>query len=140
MKLGCGVCKKYRIANSFIAKTWALRDGLMLCLQMNLQAVVVELDTRALVDALNNPAYVNTMISPLFDDCRQLINCIPRCCVRHIYYEANMCANKLAGLGLLQSLEFVLYPSPPVDLSPLVETDKCGLYSNRVCLESCSAL
>ena len=44
---------------------------------MNLQSVIVELDARALVDALNNPAYANTILSPLFDDCKQLVTRIP---------------------------------------------------------------
>lgn len=44
-----------------------------------------------------------------------------------------MCADSLSKLGLVQSLDFVLYPSPPVDLAPLIEADKRGLYSNRRC-------
>ena len=63
--------------NSFLVEIWALRDGLQLCYHMNLHAVIVELDARALVDALNNPAYANTILSPLFDDCKQLVTRIP---------------------------------------------------------------
>ena len=37
---------------------------------MNLPAVIVELDAKALVDGLGNPAYANSIIFPLFDDCR----------------------------------------------------------------------
>ena len=71
--------------NSFTAKIWALRDGLLLCHQINLPAVIVELDAKALVDALSNPAYANSIISPLFDDCRQLVTRIPQCHIRHIF-------------------------------------------------------
>ena len=63
--------------NSFLVEIWALRDGLLLCYHMNLLAIIVELDARALVDALNNPAYANTVLSPLFDDCKQLVTRIP---------------------------------------------------------------
>ena len=49
-----------------------------------------------------------------------------------------MCADKLSRLGLLQSVDFVLFSSPPMDLLPLIEVDKCGLYTNRVCPEVCS--
>lgn len=104
-------------ANSFMAETWALWDGLMLCLQLNLQNVVIELDARALVDALSSSAYANTVVSPLFDDCKQLVARFSWCCIRHIYCEANMCADNLSRLGLVQSLDFVLYPSPPVELA-----------------------
>ena len=46
-----------------------------------------------------------------------------------------MCADKLSRLGLLQSVDFVLFSNPPMDLLPLIEVDKCGLYTNRVCPE-----
>ena len=73
------------------------------------------------------------MVSPLFDDCRQLVGRFSRCCIRHIYCEANMCTDKLSKLGLVQALDFVLHHSPPVDLVHLIEADKCVLYSNRRC-------
>ena len=120
-------------ANSFMAETWALCDGLMLCLQLNLQSVVIELDARALVDALNSTTYANAVVSPLFDNCRQLVARFSRGCIRHIYHEANICADKLSRLGLVQSLDFVLHHSPLVDLLPLIEANKHGLYSNRRC-------
>ena len=56
--------------DSFLAKIWALRDGLQLCHHMNLQSVIVELDASTVIDALNNPVYTNTILSPLFDDCK----------------------------------------------------------------------
>lgn len=54
-----GFSRKIGKANSFLAEIWALRDGLISCNQLNLNAVMVELDAKALVDALNNPFYVN---------------------------------------------------------------------------------
>lgn len=85
-----GFTRKVERASSFITKAWALRDDLLLCIQMNLSDVIVKLDAKALVDALNNPAYANSVISPLFDDCRQLATQIPRIIFRHIYCEANL--------------------------------------------------
>ena len=84
---------------------------------MNLPAVIIELDAKALVDGLSNPAYANSIIFPLFDDCRYLVTHIPPCCIRHIFRKDNKCADRLARLGHLQSLDFVLYPSPPLDFA-----------------------
>ena len=50
-----GFTRKLGRINSFIAEAWALRDGLLLCCQLKLFAVVVELDAKALVDALSKP-------------------------------------------------------------------------------------
>ena len=99
---------------------------------MNLQSVIVELDASTVVNALNNPIYANTILSPLFDDCKHLIAQLPQCHIRHIFREANSCANKLSRLGLLQSVNFVLLSSPLVDLLPLMEADKCGLYTDKL--------
>ena len=134
-----GYTKKVGKANSFVAEAWALRDGLMLCNQMNLSNVIVELDAKALVDALNNPDFNNSVISPLFDDCKQLAAQIPQIVFRHIYREANLCADRLANVGRLQSLDFILYTSPPVDLVPFIVADSQGLYSERLCLDSLSS-
>lgn len=53
-----GFSRKIGKTNSFVAEIWALRDGLFLCNQMNLSALIIELDAKALVDALNNPSYI----------------------------------------------------------------------------------
>ena len=51
-------------------------------------------------------------------------------------FEKPTCVlTQLSRLGLLQFVDFVLFSSPPVDLLPLIEVDKCGLYTNRVCPE-----
>ena len=54
-----GFSKRIGIINSFMAEVWALRDRLMLCNQMNLSDIIVELDAKALVDAFKNPSSAN---------------------------------------------------------------------------------
>ena len=88
-----GLARKLGNVNSFTAEIWALRDGLMVCQQMNLPAIIIELDAKALVDALKNPNCSNSMISPLFDDCKHLISQFPHVCINHIFREANKCGS-----------------------------------------------
>ena len=118
-----GFTRKIGKTNSFMAKAWALRDGLVLCNQMKVSKVIVESDTKVVVDALNNRGSHNSAISPLFDDYRQLASNIPQVVFRQIYCEANSCADRLANLGHLQQLDFVLHSSPPVDLASFVLAD-----------------
>ena len=82
-----GFTRKIGKTNSFLAETWALRDGLLLCNQLNLNVVMVELDAKALVDTLKNPSYANTIVSSLFDDCRCLAAQIPQLSIKHIYVK-----------------------------------------------------
>ena len=127
-----GFTRKIGKTNSFLAETWALRDGLLLCNQLNLNVVMVELDAKALVDTLKNPSYANTIVSSLFDDCRCLAAQIPQLSIKHIYCEANRCVDRLANLGSCQSLDFISYFCPLVDLVPLVMADCQGMFFNKL--------
>ena len=57
-----GFTRKLGKVNSFLAELWAFRDGLLLCQQMNMITLIVELDAKALVKALTNPSYSNTVV------------------------------------------------------------------------------
>lgn len=72
-----GFSRKIGRVDSFVAEIWPLRDGLQLCRQLNIDAIVIELDAKSLVDVLNNSSYCNTVISPLLDDCKLLIDQFP---------------------------------------------------------------
>ena len=41
-------------ANSLHAKVWAVRDGLSLCIQLQLPNVEIELDAKSVMDLLNS--------------------------------------------------------------------------------------
>ncbi|KAL0004154.1 hypothetical protein SO802_011715 [Lithocarpus litseifolius] len=129
-----GFSRKIGRTDSFVAEIWALRDGLQLCQQMSARAVMIELDAKSLVDVLNNSSYYNAVISPLLDDCKFLISQIPQVHVRHTYREANKCADRLANLGLSQSLDYIIHSNPPLELIPLFEADSLGSFCNRLCL------
>ena len=78
-----------------LAKLWALRDGLMLCINQNLERVEVELDARAIIDVISNLNNSNLFVHSLVDDCRLLASHIPRIHFKHRYREANRCAGLL---------------------------------------------
>ena len=72
-----GFARKIGSTTSFLTELWALRDGLNLCLSYNFAAVEVEIDAKAIVNAISNPNYSNVFVSPLMDDCRLLVSRIP---------------------------------------------------------------
>ena len=84
------------------------------------------------MDALKNPCYGNSIISPLFDDCKVLISQIPQVRINHVFREANKCADRLANSAHSQASEFCIFYVPPVGLVSLVEVDIHG--------DSCSRL
>ena len=128
-----GFACKIGKTTSFIVELWALHDGLNVCINHRFAAVEVELDAKAIIDALANLSYTNIFVSSLMDDCRLLITQIPQICFRHCYCEANRCADALARLGGSQVYDFVNFVCPPEDLVQLLDSDLHGLYLNRMC-------
>ena len=70
-----GFTRHIGATDSFAAELWGLRDGLSLCHSLNITCLVVELDAQTVVDVLRNYSYDNRIISPIMDDCRQLVLC-----------------------------------------------------------------
>ena len=67
-------------------------------------------------------------------NCRTLATRFRQIRFKHCYREANRCANKLARIGSSQTLDFVVYHSPPMDILSFLEEDANGLYLNRLVL------
>ena len=84
-KLDFGFTKRIGIMNSFIAEMWGLREGLIMCCNLNIASLIFELDARAVVDAFNNTQYVNNVIPPLLDDCRLLSSRFSLIQFKHCY-------------------------------------------------------
>ncbi|XP_075665212.1 uncharacterized protein LOC142634845 [Castanea sativa] len=123
------------VTSCFLAELWALCDGLNLCLSRNFTAVEIEIDAKSIVDALSNPNYANLFVSSLIDDCKCLISQIPQMRFRHCYRETNRCVDALTHKGGCLAADFVIFDSPPVNITNLLDFDLSGLYLNRLCPE-----
>ena len=49
-----GFAKRIGSASSFLAKLWALWDGLLLCLKSHIKAMIIKMDAKAIVDAFSH--------------------------------------------------------------------------------------
>ena len=65
--------KQNGIITSFLAELWTLRDGLLVCQDILLTAIKIELDAKAIVNLLANPNHSNSVISSLVANCRFLV-------------------------------------------------------------------
>ena len=120
---------------SFAAEFWALRDGLMLCLNLGITAVEVEVDASSIVSLLANATETNSEIDSLVDDCRDMLKRIPQAQVKHCYSESNKCADRLARLGTDMEENFVVFDVPPHVIVSLLMLDKLGMTQERICNE-----
>ena len=128
-----GFSKSIGSASAFVAELWGLRDGLVLCSNLNIQCLLVEVDSNALVLALLNPEYVNLVVSPLLDDCRHLLSCFLQVQIKHCFRQANRCADVMARMGSAHCLDVSVFHSPPVDALEAFEADLNGLFFDRSC-------
>ena len=127
-----GFSRNIGFSTSFFAKIWALRYGLTLCNNLNLNAIDIKIDAKAIIVLLSNPSYFNDFAMPIADDCRQLIFRIPQVQIGHYYHEANSCADFLARIGSSLNRDFILYNDLPMDLQELLSADSASFYCNKL--------
>ena len=132
--------RRIGVTTSFVAELWGLREGLILCSNLNIHSLVIELDAKAVADVFLNPNYQNNAVSPILEDCRQLMLRFQQVQLRHCFHQANRCADLLARMSLEQATDFISYNCPPVDIRSLLEEDVVGLHVNRVCTVTHSAV
>ena len=110
-----------------------MREGLGLCLENEISAVEIELDSSTAISLVSNNLVLNGDLSSLVDDCRDLLRRLPRFKLSHCFREANFCANVLAKMGSASvELDAVFISPPSVVLQPLVD-DEMGLGRPRLC-------
>ena len=118
-----------------MAELWGLRDSLILCCNLHLPSLIVELYAKAIVDAFLNLNYENNVMSPILDDCRQLVTQFHWIRLKHCYREANRCADALARRGAEQDIDFLSFLSPLEDILNVFMEDFSGMHFNRHCPE-----
>ena len=92
-----------------------------------MQNLEVELDVKVIVNLINSRNSSNTAYSSLLFDCRLLLDMIPHTKVKHVFREANKCADALARKGCHAHEEFVIFDSPlSDDVSTVVYANENG--------------
>ena len=72
-----------------MAELWGLHDGFIMCCNLNITSIIVELDAKAIVDIFQNSDYENGVVSPILEDCRQLMGRFQRIQFKHYFRQAN---------------------------------------------------
>ena len=125
------VCESYWKTTSVAAELWALRDGIQLCLELNLLAMIIELDAMLVIDLIRNTNHNPNGNNNLVADCGEGMARIPRVKIQHCYREANKCADALARRGALLPCNFLVFDSPPANVALLLSLDDAGFLYER---------
>ena len=113
------------------AELRALKDGLILAIDLVIPYLIVEMDSLVAVNLVSSLSTINVFLSSLVNDCRLLLEKFHQVSIKHIYREANKCADILAkdGCSMLGDLDFSLFSSPPAHVLGVLDFD----LSNNVC-------
>ncbi|XP_075669726.1 uncharacterized protein LOC142639425 [Castanea sativa] len=117
---------------SVAAELWEIRDGINLCIDLNLTNVVVELDAKIVVDLLLKEEGNVNGNDVLITDCKEGLQRIPRVQVQHCFREVNKCADALARRGAVSPQDFVIYQSSPINVAMLASLDAVGTLYERI--------
>ena len=114
-----------------MAELWALKDELSLAHQLGIVNLIIEMDADMLVLLLKNNYCNNMLMKPLLSDCRNFLQRFSNPVVKHIFREANQCADALAKFGAASVVFFVVFDNPLPVVENLLAFDKAELFCNR---------
>ena len=124
--------RKLGNTSSNLVELWALRDGLNLAKQLNIENICIEMDVEFLIYLLSNLSVDNLILEPLLTHCRNLMKTFPNYTVAHVYREANRCADKLARMRADLQSDYLILFNLPLVMEDLLASDKAGHVCNRL--------
>jgi ribonuclease HI len=108
-----GFSRSIGITSCVQAELRALKDGLLLALDLEISKLEIEMDSSVAVESLKTTSMPNVFLRSIVDDCRLLLERFEATTIKHIYREANGCADALAKSGCVQHVNISFYPSSP---------------------------
>ena len=91
----------------------ALKNGLNLAIDLGILHLEIEIDSLVAVELVKSITTPNTFFSTIVIDCRSLMERFEICSLKHIFREANSCADLLAKAGCDQTPDFISFPNAP---------------------------
>ena len=104
----------------------AMVEGLKLARELNILNILVQTDAYVVIELLVGRCRNNARLNPLVAECRNLLDKFPLSSVKHVYREANQCADILAKMGLQSQASLSILCSPPRDVYFAVTVDLAG--------------
>jgi ribonuclease HI len=104
-----GFSRTIGFTTSVQAELRALKDGLLLAIDFEILNLEIEMDSLVAVDLINSSTTSNAFLSIIVADCRYLLKRFELWSLRHIFREANGCADLSAKAGCAQQLDLVYF-------------------------------
>ena len=69
-----GFARQIGRTTNFLAELWALRDGFIMCSELHINDLEIDLDAKVIADLMNSSRSSNASNSSIVADCRLLIS------------------------------------------------------------------
>ncbi|GLU24096.1 hypothetical protein SLE2022_400600 [Rubroshorea leprosula] len=114
------------LTTSFLAELWGCREGLKLAHSLGIQQLVLEMDSLLAIQLIQNRQVSAGPASVLLTDIFVLIDFFSSCLVQHTLREGNLAADFMASMGHELTLGTTPFPTPPVDIHMILQSDHLG--------------
>jgi ribonuclease HI len=122
-----GFARAIGVTTSVQAELRALKDGLMLAIDLGIPYLAIEMDSLVAVEFVNSKTMPNVFLSAIVGDCRCLLERFERYTLHHIFREANGCADALAKAGCAQLVDFISFTSAPAHVLEALAFDSSSV-------------
>ncbi|KAL7243119.1 hypothetical protein ACSBR1_015521 [Camellia fascicularis] len=114
-----GYSGKLDVATSLEAEIWAIYHGTTIIHEKGWRNVIIETDCQDVVNLINEGAHPNCSYRALVEDIKFLTSRMD-CIIKHIFQEANQCADTLAHMRENQVEDLKIYEDPLILLRPIL--------------------
>lgn len=97
--VAASTAKLYHVADVLSAEAAALAEGLKLANTVGSNSLLVQSDSLALVEALQNNSGHSTVAAPILEECRLLLINFGKVVIEHCNHDCNKVAHVLAQNG-----------------------------------------
>ncbi len=101
---GLGFLSAIGITTSVQIELMILKNGLLLAINLE-----IEMDYLVAVNLVNSNSNTNAFLSSIVSDCRCLLKRFEQLTLKHIYRDANGCADILVKTGCDQQVDFLCF-------------------------------
>ena len=135
-----GFCANIGISSVTNAELWGLFYGLDLGWKLGIRSLLVEVDSKCIIDLLADDSNSPNNFSSVIQSIRRLINREWHVCISHIYHEANFATDFLTNLAIRQPLGFHFLHNPPSGVVNCLFNDMYGnAFPRFVSVQPCLA-
>ncbi|KAH7840967.1 hypothetical protein Vadar_023977 [Vaccinium darrowii] len=121
-----GFCQSIGIQSSLEAELRGLRSGLRLARDLNITNLEVEMDAKSAIQLVTGNSDIPRDLWDIVLDCRQLMAQLRVASLKHVYREANACADVLANFGVVSN-GYVVYKAAPYWVTRQMKEDARGV-------------